>query len=256
MIQKKTSSFFFALLLAACGQDYKATSQMGQQSRLGDVDCAQSQCDQIAPDPGTDNNETPLPPQPNPPPANQVDKAAVNASVSGGMFDKTKVVEYDSATGIVQISVPLPALPFELGLSGRLPGDLDGEFGILPSLDGGSKFFVRLPLNKLAGVNGGGVVAGLPSGDPLPLFNMSKLPRYDLRKGTDAGAYLYLSEGVVAVFVPTEGFNPFVQLTFPIKNQNRKTLGYFATIPKKKGFAGGFFVSFVLPEEVAGILPR
>ncbi|MEK7356360.1 MAG: hypothetical protein AAB250_07915, partial [Bdellovibrionota bacterium] len=72
---------------------------------------------------------------------------------------------------------------------------------------------------------------------------------------TNTKATIYLAPSMVGVFV-NSSFNPYIDLTLPIRNEARtKTWGYFSTISEKNGAgSGGFFIAIKLPDDIARIL--
>ena len=99
----------------------------------------------------------------------------------------------------------------------------------------------------------------MPNGDPLPAVPGGELPHLAVQNTSKVNFYAYGNVKYFALFVPTPGLNPFVNLTFPINNAaGTKTLGYLATVAQKvtgsTTFDGGFYLAMVFPPELAAIL--
>lgn len=179
---------------------------------------------------------------------------AMDGSINGGRFDRTKVVEIDLPGKMLVIRMPFIA-GLALGAQAMAPiRDLPGaSIGLETNADGTSALVLRLPLeHALRGVSS--LPKGrLPNGDALPAVPDGELPTLGLsveRSGTLRGA-LYVGPTVVGLFITTK-FDPFIRLTLPIRNQARtETYGYFSTIPAKGNFDGGFFLSIALPPDLA-----
>lgn len=235
-----------ALFSTGCGQGFTAHNlQESQNSK-----CALIECEANEPTPLPDDHDKAL------------EKVDLEGTVSAGPFGKHKVVDIDKVQKLLIISLPLPINPFGAGFTIPIPNIPGSEIGIEINTTGSGYYLVaKLPLEYvLRGVKGL-PVARLPNGSPLPGVPSGELPKLNLKflkKLTDAA--LYLGEGAVGLYIPTPGFNPYVNLTFPIKNKSqRKTIGYFRTVAEKTPFDGGFYITIVLPKDVQdllkGILP-
>lgn len=92
------------------------------------------------------------------------------------------------------------------------------------------------------------VPAKLPSGDRVPLFPSGEPPSQGilLTPNKDRKAYLYLSGEAFGLFIETS-FNPkpipLVELIYPIRSKDRRTIGYLTLVEEKSGFKGGLFFS-------------
>ena len=182
------------------------------------------------------------------------ESVAVDGSINGGRFDRTKVVEIDKAAKMLVLRMPFIA-GIQIGVQIPTPiPELPGAtIGIEPSTDGSSSLVLRIPLEKvLRGVDF--LPKGrLPNGDALPAIPEGELPTLGLsfNNQREIKGALYLSPTVVGLFINTK-FDPFIRLTLPIRDQARtRTFGYFTSIPAKPGFDGGFFLSFALPDDLA-----
>ncbi len=236
--------FIASLGLTACGD--------GLQSKLGScTDC-------VNPDPnngssgnngGGNNNQQPdkIP-----------DDIVIDGEINGGVFDKVSVIELDKDNKMVILRLPLAADPVLLSAYARIDiPQIPGAMVTIDSLNPGSLVFsVHLPLDVfLDGLDT--IEPGtLPNGDPLPQIAGGELPKLGLKihENDETEAYLYLGANNFGVFVTTP-FNPFIYLTFPIRNKDKtETMGYFTVVPEKNGFDGGFFTSMKIPDELARIL--
>ncbi len=98
----------------------------------------------------------------------------------------------------------------------------------------------------------------LPNGDPLPGIPGGELPKIaagpiNVRDGVDL--YIYLASKYVGVFAETKNVNPYVKMTFPIKDLGQtQIVGYFSTVPAKGNFPGGFWLSMVIPPELQRLI--
>lgn len=99
----------------------------------------------------------------------------------------------------------------------------------------------------------------LPNGDPLPQVPGGELPALAVTVPIkDVKVTLYIGAEVLGIYVEV-GFDPKVKLAFPIKTKKEdgsqeRTLGYFNTIPVKNPYRGGFFLSLLMPPDLARIL--
>jgi hypothetical protein len=187
-------------------------------------------------------------------PAPGWDSVSLDGSITGGRFDKAKVVEIDKVAKMLIVRLPFIA---GISIGAQIPvsiPEIPGTtVGIEPNTDGSSALVLRIPLAAvLKGVDTL-PSSRLPNGSPLPAIPEGELPSVGLtynNSGTLKGA-LYLSPTVVGLFVATK-FDPYIQLTLPIRDAARtRTFGYFTSIPAKSGYDGGFFVSIALPDDLA-----
>lgn len=99
----------------------------------------------------------------------------------------------------------------------------------------------------------------LPNGDALPSIPGGELPGFELNFPIkDVVIHAYVGAEVLGIYVEVP-FDPFVKLTFPIKTSKQdgsqeRTLGYLTSVPVKKPFRGGFFLSLLLPADLARTL--
>ncbi len=114
----------------------------------------------------------------------------------------------------------------------------------------------NIPLSHL--VKGIGIIGPttLPNGEALPGVPGGEPPRIaaHITRG-NVNIYIYASVKYFGIFVPTHGFNPFIDYSFPLKNKaGNKIMGYFSTVSAQNGFDGGVFLSLVFPPELAAVL--
>lgn len=99
----------------------------------------------------------------------------------------------------------------------------------------------------------------LPNGDPLPQIPGGELPAFEVSIPIkNVTLHVYLGAEVLGIYVEIP-FDPYVKLTLPIKTSKKdgsqeRTLGYLTSIPVKKPYRGGFFVSLKVPDDLARAL--
>ncbi len=216
----------------SCGQNLKPSA-----TEVGTTDkssCATALCD-----------ETPQQP------VDQWKDVDLDGTVSAGVFGTHKVVDIDKVNNLLLISVPLPVNPVDA--TGSIPiKKFPGTEISVEASDNGYAMVLKIPLKYIVRGVEMSNVSKLPNGNPLPGIPDGELPRLGLKiYKNNNEAYLYLGKGAVGIFVPTPKFNPYVSITFPIKNKSqRKIIGYFASVAEQNLYAGGFFLSIVLPDSV------
>ncbi len=182
------------------------------------------------------------------------DAINIGGAINGGRFDKTRVIEIDKVTKTLIVRLPFIA-GFTIGAQLPMPiREIPGTtVGLEPNPDGSSAIVVRIPLaSVLRGVDTL-PMGRLPNGDRLPAIPEGELPSVGLsfNGSTSLKGALYLSPSVVGIFIATP-FNPYIQLTLPIRDDARtRTYGYFTSIPAKAGFNGGFFLSVAIPDDIS-----
>lgn len=228
-----TALSLILIFTTSCGQGFKSAAGFNS---AGKASCAPSLC-MSQPGPSL--------------PGDPWEKVDLDGTVSAGIFGKHKVIDVDKIRNLLLISIPLPINPFGGMVSLPLPQAPDIEVGVEQS---GSSYalVMKVPLKYIVKGVQFADAGKLPNGNPLPGVPGGELPRLGLKIFKNANeAYLYLGKGAVAVFVPTPKFNPYVNLTFPIKNKSqRKIIGYFASVAQQNPYAGGFFLSVVLPDDI------
>lgn len=194
---------------------------------------------------------------PTPTPAKVVDLTQLEGVVSGGSYDNHLAFKVDKPSNSIIISMPL-------GINYYV-GNMSGEVASMPGVtykveinpnNGQAVFKIKVPVQYF--IKGGQFTdktATLPNGDPIPMFPDGEPPTTALTFAqNDVSGQIYLSPGAFGVFITTP-FDPYLSLTMPIKNKAKtKVLGYFSLVRKKNGFNGGFFMSLILPPEIAQAL--
>ena len=182
------------------------------------------------------------------------DDVLLEAKVVGGVHDKQQTLTFNRETKIIRMRVPVSGGAF-LGQAnnlGAIPGVANSEIGIDVEPDGSTVIIIQMPLASLiAGMTSSNQSSTLPNGSALPHFPSDSLSYNDVEMNASAAvtARIYMSSGTFGIFVETP-FNPFIQISFPHKNENGEVLGYLTQIPAQGSFAGGFFMSTVLPDEL------
>lgn len=201
-------------------------------------------------DGGGDNN----PPQPKP----AVD---LNGYVDGGQYSQKQTFTFDKEKNEFVISMPLGMDAGLVLINGTIPSLPDVEFYVNRGADGTAYLVLRVPIRYFVrGVNS--IPSGrLPNGQPLPMPS-GELPAaaFEIKPGSNLKAYLYIGVEAIGVFVESnfitcQGLPICIDMQFPIRNSARtKVLGYFSFLMPRNGAKGGFFISSVLPPEIARIL--
>ncbi|MBX2987417.1 MAG: hypothetical protein KF802_05940 [Bdellovibrionaceae bacterium] len=196
---------------------------------------------------------------------NPMDQVDMKGYVSEGAYQSVKSVDIDKVAGELIVRLPL-GMDATIAVGGgsipQLPGVTFGtEFGA----DGNAYFTVRIPLRYvLRGVTGLPSTTTLPNGRPLPKMPAGEYPSVAFTinsKNTDRKFHLYLGVDAVGLYVESKwlscGNSPICldYLEAPIKNEQRnKVLGYLTLMLGRGQTAGGFFVSTIVPPEIAKIL--
>lgn len=222
--------------------------------------CSKNSIETVSPSSGSGGN--PGSPQSNTPNGvinspipNSVD---VTSYVSGGTYDKLQTVGLDRSRKELLLRMPLGLNSFVTVSSGSFPNYPDIYFATEIDSSGTAYLTVHVPLKYvLRGVTS---VASsrLPNGDPLPMIPSGELPglALDLNSQNKVKFYLYIGVDMLGIYVESP-FNPYIGLTFPIKNKaETKIMGYISTVPAKSNYQGGFFLSFLLPSEISSVLDQ
>ncbi len=180
----------------------------------------------------------------------------IDGEVNAGPFGTFSIIELDKLNNILSFNLPLPFNPLGTEVEGDLRNLPGAKWAIRKNSKGNWELSLLIPIELI--VNGVKFAepAKLPNGDPLPGIPGGELPKVglDIDRGRFEGS-LFLGVEAMGIFVPTPGFNPFLKLTFPIKSKNqRKVLGYLSTVPEKRAFDGGFFLSFRIPDGLARLI--
>lgn len=195
--------------------------------------------------------ETPLPPD------ELYQNVDLEGKVSGGNYDQHLAIRLDKQNNTIILMLPLGLNPFVGLIQGHIPELQGAHFTTVQDDRGQIYLALTVPLSHI--IKGGKFsdnVSKLPNGDPLPAVAGGELPStaINIQNNDKVKAHLYLGKNVLGVFV-TSPFNPYIALTQPIKNKAKtKIIGYFSTVPEKGGFDGGFFMTFVMPPEIAKFL--
>lgn len=179
--------------------------------------------------------------------------------VAGGQEDDREVFDIDKENKMLIVHLPISANPFLDGMQltvtiKEIPG---AELIVGPNAAGTkTQVTIKVPLSHV--LNGVDFIppSKLPNGDNLPAIADGELPSVavNLSKLGNINASIYLAPSVVGLYVNSP-VNPYLQLTFPIRNKAKtKIWGYFSTVPAKGNYQGGFFISVTLPDDLARII--
>ena len=180
----------------------------------------------------------------------------LNGKVSGGFFDNLPVLSFDQTSKELLVRLPMLANPYIDGLQADFPvAQLPGaHLRAEPIATGGSALALRIPLALLLRGTQTLPPSRLPNGDPLPSVASGEMPSLAISLNAIKAikATLYLDRNQLGLFVNTP-FNPYVALSFPIRNASRmRTWGFISTVPaKSKTVDGGFFISIAFPDALA-----
>lgn len=170
----------------------------------------------------------------------------------------------DSQTKLIGINKVSKSLTLRVPISGSNFPEMMVEIPQLAgarvvsgnNADGEGYIDLEIPLELLLSYVDLGNPKRLPNGDPLPAIPGGELPAVAVNFPIDnVRIHIFLGVEVLGIYVEVP-FDPYVKLTFPIKTQKsdgsqERTVGYLTSVPKKNPYAGGFFVSLVIPEEIA-----
>ncbi len=210
-------------------------------------------------DPGNPQNPS-NPSNPSNPGTDQWQKAkAESTGFSALPTGQQKVIGVDQVNKMFIIALPMTnTLPVPSGLEVEIPELPGSKIVSSAQADNSVALELHIPIKYLTKYIGLGDPAKLPSGDPLPQVPGGELPKIAVDFPIkDVRIYLYLGVEALALFV--EAFDPKIKLTFPIKTakedgSRERTLGYISTVPAKKPYQGGVFLSFLLPEDLSRML--
>lgn len=187
---------------------------------------------------------------------------AVNGYVSGGNYDSLQTFHLDTTNGNLLVNLPLgidPSIMISSGTISQLPGV---TFSTTTSATGTAYITLSIPLKYILHGVTTLPATTLPNGDPLPNMPSTSYPAiaFDLNPNSTQQVYVYIGVDAIGVFVQSKmlscGNLPIcLNLTFPIENQAKtKVLGYLSLIMPKSGAQGGFFISTIIPNDVAVLL--
>lgn len=181
-------------------------------------------------------------------------KLQYKGTISGGSDDGTLVVDIDKTNNALLLILPLQVNPYIESAQGSIPDLPDVTFMTYKNDKGASYLAVSVPLRYVR--KGASFLnpARLPNGDPLPQVASGELPSVAIAiPGKNNVKFnFYIGVNVVGVFLSSP-FDPYVAINFPIR-RGVDTIGYFATVPAKSGFNGGFFMNTQMPDSIAAII--
>lgn len=177
------------------------------------------------------------------------------ASVAG---KSQKLIGINKAEKAVVLTIPfadniLPEMEVEVP---QLPGAK-----VVSRLNADQKTEIQFSVPMKYILHGGevGDPERLPNGDPLPQIPGGELPAFEVSIPIkNVTLHVYLGAEVLGIYVEVP-FDPYIKLTLPIKTikkdgSQERTLGYLTSIPVKKPYRGGFFLSFKVPDDLARAL--
>ncbi|MFZ4404796.1 MAG: hypothetical protein ACOYOK_11900 [Pseudobdellovibrionaceae bacterium] len=176
--------------------------------------------------------------------------------ISGGSYDGSLAIDLDKVKGTLILNLPLGVNPFIEVTSLEIPKLPGVQFYTYVSASGTDYLAISVPLKYI--LHGVTFLSPgqLPNGDRLPQVPGGELPTtaVTISSKNNVKLNLYLGVNVIGLYVESP-YNPYVNLTLPIKNSAKtKVIGYFSTIAKKGTNQGGFFISAILPTDIAKIL--
>lgn len=207
------------------------------------------------------NGEQGTNPNPSQPPApvdpwQKIEKELTGYSKVGG--SNQKLIGVDKGEKAIVLTIPFadnvfPEMEVEIT---KLPGAK-----VVSRLNSENKTELQfhVPIKYLLKGADFGNPQRLPNGDPLPSIPGGELPGFELNFPVkDVVIHVYLGAEVLGIYVEVP-FDPYVKLTFPIKTSKEdgsqeRTLGYLTSVPVKKPYRGGFFLSLLLPPDLARAL--
>lgn len=178
----------------------------------------------------------------------------LDSKIVGGVHDRQQTLFFDRETKTLRIRIPVSGGAF-LGQPnnlGAIPGVDDSEIAIETEADGSTVILIQMKLTSLlTGMNSSNQSETLPNGSILPNFPTGPFSYNDVEVNASASVTgrIYMGEGSFGIFVETP-FNPFIQISFPSKNTNGEVLGYLTQVAAQGSFAGGFFMSVVIPDDL------
>lgn len=236
-----TASVLFMSLVTGCGASMKPVEQSSTQSSNGSS--------------GTGGGGTVV----SNPAWQQLNMTgSLNGTVGGNQYANTKALSLDKVNKELIVTLPLALNPYLVGITADVPiTQLPGaHVEIQPNNMGGASLIAHIPMKYV--VKGVDFVAPstLPNGDPLPTIVSGELPAMavQLPNYKNLKLYLYMDVGNIGIFVNTP-FNPLVKLGLPLRSDDGKTTwGYLTSIPAKNTSDGGFFLSVLIPDDIARII--
>lgn len=198
---------------------------------------------------GDTDPDSPTPPTA-PPEAYQ--KLELSGIVGGGSYEDLTVLNLDKTQGRFSFKLPLNVSLAEATYQTTLSKLLIETAKVQTTK---SEVSVQLPLQYLYADLSKLTSKGLPNGNALPMMPYSQLPSLSLALSSTERVHLYFSPGAFGYFLESSSIPSSVQMTAPILNTARtRTIGYFTVIPKSGSYAGGLFISFILPSDIGVII--
>ena len=180
------------------------------------------------------------------------DDVHLDSKVVGGVYDKQQTIGFDKETKMIRLRLPISGGAF-LGSAaslGAIPGVNNSEIKVEVDDDGSTAVSIEVPLSSLlAGLSTQNQTETLPNGNALPHLPAGKLSYTDIEVGAATTARIFFGKGLFGLFIETP-FNPFIEVTFPSKNQAGDVLGYLTQVAAHGSFSGGYFMGIVLPENL------
>lgn len=201
-------------------------------------------------------NENPTEnPTPQPIPRNFPD-VTLKGHIVGGNYSSFQSIQLDKKTESLILTIPLSSNSYLEKLNKELTTHKGVKIAIIQDNYGVYYLSVQIPLTYImrgASINN---KQKLPNGDPLPGVPEGQLPTIEipLIKKNKVILHIYIDKNIAAFFIESP-FNPYVSALYKIKDEfELNTVGYFAIVPEKNKFQGGFFVSVKLPPSISKAL--
>ncbi|OQW48413.1 MAG: hypothetical protein A4S09_04340 [Proteobacteria bacterium SG_bin7] len=224
-----------------------------QMQSITKASCAS--CDNSQSNNGGQNN----PPNPQPAPVDPWPKVQKEMTGYANVAGKSqKLIGLNKADKAIVLTIPfadniLPELEVEIP---QLPGAK-----LVSRLNAEQKTEIQFSVPIKYVLHGGDVgdPERLPNGDPLPQIPGGELPAFEISIPIkNVTLHAYLGAEVLGIYVEVP-FDPYIKLTLPIKTNKKdgsaeRTLGYLTSIPVKKPYRGGFFLSLKVPDDLARAL--
>lgn len=180
----------------------------------------------------------------------------VTGKISEGAYSGLEVISINHENQTLVMSIPTP-LPFGKAIKKPLKDDNLEDAYIELKQYAPNKWLVQvvIPLKNLVSGKFDPLPSTglLPTGQPLPGVISGEIPGFAVKwdDGDDKELFLYIGSGMVGIFVPTHNFDPFIHLDIPIEDKRKNLVGWFSTIPETNQYYGGFYMSHLLPSELA-----
>lgn len=181
-----------------------------------------------------------------------IEESLVNTSYAPNF----KVIDIDELNYALVYRIPIPVA---LGIPGiQFPiHEIPGAYAKVDQDQNATWYLlVSIPLQAYLPGTSGGDPHHLPNGDLLPAIPGGELPSLGVVVHNHGKPiYLYIGPQIMAAFIPTPGFDPTLQLSFPIKNRSStKILGYIVSVPEKNNHDGGIYMAYDLPDGLSQVI--